>query len=55
VSNLDFEMLVIGLLRDAELLGCADRRQLKPHLLLIEAAQDEIARAVEKARERIAA
>jgi len=55
MSDLDFEATVVSLLRDAELVGCAQAPRLRPHLHLLELAQDELARAIERARARIAA
>lgn len=55
MNALDLEALIVSLARDAELLGCARPEQLQPNLPFLETALDELSRAVEKARERIAA
>lgn len=55
MDPLDLEALIVSLARDAALLGCADARSLRPNLLLLEEAQDELARAIEKCREKLAA
>jgi hypothetical protein len=44
------ELLFHGMTRDASLIGCARGDQLAAYLSDLEAIQDEIARAVEKAR-----
>lgn len=50
MTQLDIEMLIMGVLRDAKVLGCADRNQLIRYAAELEEIQDEIARATEKAR-----
>ena len=44
------EVLFHGLTNDAQIIGCAPADMLAPHLPALLAVQDEIARAVEKAR-----
>lgn len=50
MTALDIEMIVVSMARDAKLIGCAERHQLTPHLKDLIEAQDEIARAIEKAK-----
>ncbi len=47
----DVELAIVSLLRDAELIGCAPAHRVRPNLHLLELAQDEIARAIGKARQ----
>jgi len=55
MTELDLEAIIVGLSQDAALIGCASADRLKPHQDLIENALDELTRALEKARQRIAA
>ena len=49
MTEVDVDLIAHGLLQDAKLIGCATPEQLGHHLTWLEEAQDEIARAVEKA------
>ena len=50
VTQIDVEQVVHGTLADAKLLGCARPEQLASCLEWLIEAQDELARAIEKAR-----
>lgn len=55
MSDIDLDMLIVTMARDAEMIGCARHSQIRnwePELVRI---QDEIARAIQKIRERQAA
>jgi hypothetical protein len=58
VTDIDVDQIAHGLLTDARIIGCASPAQLAAHLDWLTEAQDNIARAIEKARlgkERLAA
>ena len=50
MTQIDVEQIAHGTLEDARLLGCASPDQLAHCLDWLVEAQDEIARAIEKAR-----
>jgi len=50
MSEVDVDLIVHGTLQDAKLIGCASTEQLARHLAWLVEIQDEIARAIEKAR-----
>lgn len=56
MSDLDADQLIYGLAHDAETVACIPRHLMTTsHIEALERAQDEIARALQKARERRAA
>jgi hypothetical protein len=50
MSGNGVDKIAFGLLEDAKLIGCAAPDQLASHLDWLVEAQDNIARAIEKAR-----
>ena len=50
MTEVDVDQIAYALLQDARLIGCATREQLSSHLPWLVEAQDNIARAIEKAR-----
>lgn len=50
MSETDVDQIAHGLLTDARIIGCASPRQLAEHLEWLIEVQDNIARAIEKAR-----
>lgn len=55
MTDIDVDMLIVEMARDASIIGCASPEQLKAWEEELVRIQDEIARALQKARERKAA
>ncbi|MDT0507504.1 hypothetical protein [Novosphingobium sp. MMS21-SN21R] len=50
MSETDVDQIAYGLLSDARIIGCASASQLASHLEWLVEVQDNVARAIEKAR-----